>query len=92
MSEELVVSSDVHAIAIVVDGQPIAGRDHQTLAAVMLAAGRTSWRRTTREGRPRGLFCGIGVCFDCVVTLNGVRDVRACLRRASDGDVVEVQS
>ena len=37
------------------------------------------------------MFCGIGVCFDCVVTVNGVRDVRACRRRARQGDEVLVQ-
>ena len=38
------------------------------------------------------MFCGIGVCFDCVVEVNGLRDVRACLRRAQDGDVVARQA
>ena len=47
-----------------------------------------AWRRTSTAGAPRGLFCGIGVCFDCIVTVNGDRDVRACMRRAADGDEV----
>jgi hypothetical protein len=55
-----------------------------------MASGISSWRRTSERDRPRGLFCGIGVCFDCLVVVNGVRDVRACQRRAVDGDVVEV--
>ena len=50
-----------------------------------------AWRRTSSHNRPRGLFCGIGVCFDCLITVNGARDVRACQRRATDGDVVETQ-
>ncbi|WP_297362048.1 2Fe-2S iron-sulfur cluster-binding protein [Mycetocola sp.] len=37
------------------------------------------------------MFCGIGVCFDCLVEVNGDRDVRACQRRAVDGDVVVTQ-
>ncbi|MFI5937471.1 (2Fe-2S)-binding protein [Actinoplanes sp. NPDC051494] len=77
-------------IHIEVDGQRLAGRDGQTLAGLLLADGRASWRRT-RTGRPRGVFCGIGVCFDCLVTVNGLRDVRACQRRAADGDRVELQ-
>nr|WP_276514252.1 2Fe-2S iron-sulfur cluster-binding protein [Actinomadura citrea] len=44
------------------------------------------------SGAPRGVFCGIGACFDCLLTVNGVRDVRACRRRARDGDVVATQS
>ncbi|WP_329140144.1 (2Fe-2S)-binding protein [Streptomyces sp. NBC_01476] len=78
-------------LGITVDGVPLSGVAGQSLAGVMLAAGRTSWR-TGRSGAPRGVFCGIGVCFDCLVTVNGERDVRACLRRARDGDAVLTQS
>ena len=79
------------AVAITLDGQPLTGVLGQTIAGVALAEGRLAWRRTSGAGRPRGLFCGIGVCFDCLVTVNGQRDVRACQRRARDGDVVTVQ-
>ncbi|WP_041998368.1 (2Fe-2S)-binding protein [Streptomyces sp. AcH 505] len=78
-------------LTITVDGEPLAGVAGQSLAGVLLAAGRTSWRRSP-SGAPRGVFCGIGVCFDCVVTVNGERDVRACRRRALDGDAVTTQS
>jgi len=74
-----------------VDGETVRGVAGQTLAGVLLAAGRTAWRRSA-TGAPRGVFCGIGVCFDCLVTVNGERDVRACRRRAADGDVVTTQS
>lgn len=77
-------------IHIEVDGTPVEGLAGQSIAALLLATGRTSWRRT-RTGRPRGVFCGIGTCFDCVVTVNGLRDVRACQRRAADGDRVDLQ-
>jgi hypothetical protein len=72
-------------------GEELSGLQGQTLAGVILGSGRLDWRRTSREGRPRGLFCGIGVCFDCLVVVNGQRDVRACQRRARDGDTVEIQ-
>ncbi|CAL9367337.1 Hydrogen cyanide synthase subunit HcnA [Streptomyces sp. enrichment culture] len=77
-------------IRIEVDGDPVPGVAGQTIAAVLLAGGRAAWRRT-RAGRPRGVFCGIGACFDCLVTVNGLRDVRACQRRAVDGDKVDLQ-
>ncbi|MGK3208423.1 (2Fe-2S)-binding protein [Amycolatopsis sp. MEPSY49] len=76
---------------ISVDGERLAGIDGQTVAGILLAAGRASWR-TTRSGAPRGVFCGIGACFDCLVTVNGVPDVRACRRRAADGDEIRTQS
>ncbi|MEV7095085.1 (2Fe-2S)-binding protein [Amycolatopsis sp. NPDC051045] len=80
-----------HPIAITVDGETVAGVAGQTVAGILLAAGRRSWR-TTRSGAPRGVFCGIGACFDCLLTVNGVADVRACRRRAADGDEIRTQS
>lgn len=79
-------------VTITVDGAAVSGVAGQSVAGVMLAAGRLAWRTTASGRRPRGVFCGIGVCFDCLVTVNGVRDVRACQRAARDGDVVELQT
>jgi predicted molibdopterin-dependent oxidoreductase YjgC len=78
-------------VTIQVDGRQLTGLHGQTIAGLALGNGLMSWRRTSVAGRSRGLFCGIGVCFDCLVTVNGQRDVRACQRRARDGDVVAVQ-
>jgi D-hydroxyproline dehydrogenase subunit gamma len=78
-------------VTIEVDGRRLTGLHGQTIAGVALGNGVLAWRRTSVTGRSRGLFCGIGVCFDCLVTVNGQRDVRACQRRARDGDVVAVQ-
>jgi hypothetical protein len=78
-------------IRITVDGEAVTGVAGQTVAGVLLAAGRLSWR-TTRSGAPRGVFCGIGACFDCLLTVNGFADVRACRRRAADGDDIRTQS
>lgn len=73
------------------DGRPLPVRPGQTVAAVLLAAGVRSWRTTRKAGRPRGLFCGIGACFDCLVTVNGTPSVRACLTVARPGDVITTQ-
>jgi hypothetical protein len=74
-------------LTIEVDGVPMTGLAGQTIAGVLLAAGRSTWR-TSRRGRPRGVFCGIGVCHDCLLTVNGLHDVRACQRRAAPGDII----
>jgi hypothetical protein len=78
------------SIRIAVDGAEVAGREGQTIAGVLIAAGRRTWR--TADGAERGVFCGIGVCQDCILTVNGVEGVRACQRAACDGDVVERES
>lgn len=78
-------------VRITVDGETVEGLEGQSIAGVLLGSGRVSWRETAVAGRPRGLFCGIGVCFDCLVTVDGVPDVRACQRRACEGDEVSSQ-
>ena len=78
-------------IQLTVDGEPVSGVDGQTIAGVLLAAGKTAWR-TDPAGEPRGVFCGIGACFDCLVTVGADRDVRACRRRARDGDEIRTQT
>lgn len=73
------------------DDRPITVRPGESIAAALLGAGITSWRSTRMEARPRGVFCGIGVCFDCLVVVNGEPGHRACLRVAEPGDVVRTQ-
>lgn len=75
-------------VTVTVDGRAVTGRAGQSLAGLLLDDGQRSWRTTSAQSAPRGVFCGIGVCFDCLVEVNGLADVRACLRRAVDGDVV----
>jgi hypothetical protein len=74
-------------VAIVVDGERVSGILGQTIAGIIMAQDVLRLR-DSREARPRGVFCGIGVCFDCLVTVNGVSDVRACQRAAVEGDEV----
>jgi predicted molibdopterin-dependent oxidoreductase YjgC len=76
---------------ITFDGREIPCRDGWTIGAALTAAGVVAWRTTRKAGRPRGLFCGIGVCFDCLVTVNGQPSVRACLAEARPGDAVVTQ-
>jgi predicted molibdopterin-dependent oxidoreductase YjgC len=69
---------------IEVNGQLIPVRHGQTIAAALMAAG---WRvfRYTRNGAPRGLFCGMGVCFDCLVAVDNGVEKRACITPARPG-------
>ena len=67
------------------DGRDFVAGPGQTVGAALVTNGVTAWRGTRKEGRPRGLFCGIGVCFDCLVTVDGVSNQRACLVELRDG-------
>ena len=71
------------------EGRPVGAESGQSVAAALWASGVRSWRRTRIKDQPRGLFCGIGVCFDCLVVINGQGGQRACLVEARDGDIVE---
>ncbi|MDT0158824.1 (2Fe-2S)-binding protein [Microbacterium sp. ARD32] len=75
------------SIRISFGGEVLDGREGQSIAGILLAHGQRTWR--TAAGAERGIFCGIGICQDCVVTVNGTEGVRACQRTACEGDVVE---
>ena len=70
-----------------VDGRVLEALDGETVAAALHADGELTLR-TTRQGRPRGLYCGMGACFDCVVTVDGRMGVRACMEKVRDGQQV----
>ncbi|CAL9639665.1 (2Fe-2S)-binding protein [Streptomyces griseomycini] len=79
------------AFTVTFDGRPLEALPGQTVAAVLWAADVVSWRSTRVAARPRGVFCGIGVCFDCLVTVNDRPNQRACLVPARPGDVIRTQ-
>jgi len=76
-------------VDVTVDGDPVQAYPGETVATVLLAAGRQTFRHTDHLHAPRGLFCGMGVCFDCLVTIDGQPDVRACMTPVQAGMVVE---
>jgi hypothetical protein len=73
------------------DGTLVGFRGGQSIGAALTAAGIRSWRSTRKNERPRGLFCGIGVCFDCLLVVDGRPNERACLRLAEPGMDVRTQ-
>ena len=73
------------------DDRRVPFTEGMTVGAALLAAGIRSWRTTRRGGTPRGIFCGIGVCFDCLVTVDGEPNQRACVTPARSGQHVTSQ-
>ncbi len=74
-----------------VDGRAVPFTAGQSVGAALWAAGVRTVRTTRGAGAPRGVFCGIGVCFDCLAEIDGEPDQRACLTPAAAGMVVRVQ-
>jgi aerobic-type carbon monoxide dehydrogenase small subunit (CoxS/CutS family) len=77
---------------ITIDGESVMAYPGETIATVLLCAGKRRFRATAESGEPRGLYCGMGICFDCLVTLDGRPNVRACVTLAEAGVQVERQS
>lgn len=73
------------------DGQAVMAFPGETIAAALLSAGVRTLRRTEKGDSPRGIFCGMGVCFDCMMTVDGRPHLRACLTRVEPGMQVMTQ-
>jgi glycine/D-amino acid oxidase-like deaminating enzyme len=71
-------------VSIEVDGRPVEALEGESVAAALAAAG-VRRLRDARSGEPRGVWCGMGACFECVVAIDGRPDQRACLAEVRDG-------
>ncbi len=75
------------------DGEPVAAVAGDTVASALAAAGIVRVRRSTSDDDAmRGVWCGMGVCFDCLVTMNGRAGQRACLAKIEGGEEVRSRS
>ena len=79
------------SIGLKVDGTAIRARTGDTVAGAMLAAGLFLCRTTPVSGAPRAPYCLMGVCFDCLVTIDGVGSRQGCLVPVREGMAVETQ-
>ncbi len=78
-------------ISVSVDGQPVVAFEGESAAAVLLAQGMRTFRHTAGLGQGRGLYCGMGICYDCLVTVDGVANVRACMTPVEQGTAIETK-
>ncbi|MDR1217284.1 MAG: (2Fe-2S)-binding protein [Oscillospiraceae bacterium] len=73
------------------DGAELTGYDGEPIAAALRAAGVMIHRYTKKYDSPRGVFCAIGRCTDCVMTVDGVSNVRTCVTALREGMAVDTQ-
>jgi D-hydroxyproline dehydrogenase subunit alpha len=76
------------AFEILVDGEPVLAYPGETIAGALLASGRRALRHTALRGEPRGVYCAMGVCGECVMVVNGEPGVRTCVTLAVSGMTV----
>lgn len=72
-------------VTIRVDGVEVEAREGEPIAAALAAAGIRVFRRTRKRNEPRRIFCAVGRCTDCVMTVNGLPNVRTCVTPVRDG-------
>ncbi|HXA69460.1 MAG TPA: (2Fe-2S)-binding protein [Stellaceae bacterium] len=81
----------VGAVTIAVDGASVAARAGDTVAAALLASGIWAFRTSGVSGTARGPYCMMGVCFDCLVAIDGIGSRQACLVPVREGMRIETQ-
>jgi sarcosine oxidase subunit alpha len=72
-----------------VDGNPIEAYEGETVASALLSAGISTFRLSHIHKQPRGIYCGMGICYECLVTINGVHAQRACITPVTEGMRIE---
>ena len=77
-------------VVVQIDGESVEAFEGESVAAAVMADRRLDLRET-EHNEPRGYFCGMGVCFDCVMIINGVPNTRTCVTWVHDGMTIERQ-
>ena len=78
-------------VSLSVDGKAVTAFPGDSVAAALLAAGVVACRTTPVSGAPRAPYCMMGICFECLVTIDGIGSRQACLARVRDGMRIETQ-
>ena len=79
-------------VSFTFDGKPMQGCEGEPIAMALHAAGVMVHRYTAKKHTPRGIFCAIGRCTDCVMVVDGVPNVRTCMEPLREGMNVQTQS
>jgi len=77
-------------IKLLVNGKEITAYKGETVLAALIASGYKSLKQNPVSQDPRGALCGMGVCFECTVTIDGIPNVRSCMTEAQDMMEIEI--
>lgn len=77
--------STAETVTILLEGDPVEAAAGDTVAAVVLGAGLGPVRTTPVSGSPRSPYCLMGVCFDCLMEIDGVPNQQSCMTPVRDG-------
>ena len=80
-----------HIVTVTVNGKAVRAVEGEPVAAALMAAGIRTFRTTPKLHHPRGIFCAIGRCTDCALTIDGIPNQRTCVTRIREGMRIEIQ-
>jgi predicted molibdopterin-dependent oxidoreductase YjgC len=81
----------VATVSVSINGQPFAVPQGETVAAAMVASGLTPTRTTPLSGSPRAPLCLMGVCYECLMVIDGLPNQRACQVPVAEGMQIQIQ-
>ncbi len=84
-------STPSKTVTVTVNNQTVTAPDGQSVWATMALAGQVTTRKAALSGEDRSAFCAMGVCFECLVQIDGTPNQQACLRRVSEGMNIQSQ-
>lgn len=77
-------------IVVWVNGKSMDAYQGETVFSALIANGIKRIRKSPVHKEPRGGFCGMGVCFECLVTIDGIPNLRSCMHEVKDGMRIEI--
>lgn len=84
-------STPSKTVTVTVNNQTVTAPEGQSVWATMALAGEVTTRKAPLSGEDRSAFCAMGVCFECLVQIDGTPNQQACLRRVSEGMNIQSQ-
>ena len=78
-------------VNVTINGQPVQVPEDETVAAAVLTHGLRYTRTTPVSGAPRAPFCLMGVCYECLMVIDGKANQRACMEQVREGMRIECQ-
>ncbi len=78
-------------ITFLVNGKPTEARQGETIHAALICAGYRQFRKS-KTNQPRGVFCGMGICYECLVTIDNGPRKQACATIVEEGMEVEIDA
>lgn len=91
MFSKVNLRDDRKAISVEIDGREVSCFEGDTVAAIVMLNGREPYRRSIMSGSARAPFCMMGICFECLIEIDGVPNQQGCLRNVVQGMVIKRQ-